>query len=147
LCPHFGILSFAFCIYKRPPKRYDVYIEGDTPQENGGEWEMNITLKMNFEGKEITVGDIWFDNMGCEYEIKFSNAINTEAYMIQQRGFYGYDAGDFCLTFDIMDHETGDFGNFYFDTDMITKIKDGGIYYCEESDLMTYNPILAAINK
>jgi hypothetical protein len=124
-----------------------VYIEGEIPQENGGEWTMNITLKLNFEGQEITIGDIWFDGMGCEYEIKFSNAIHTEAAMIQQRGFYGYDAGDFCITFDIIDHETGGFGNFYFDTDMHRVLKDGGIYYCEEYDLMTFNPILEAIKK
>lgn len=103
------------------------------------------TLKFQIGGKEYKLGEIEFDRMGIDYEIKFSNRVYIEDVDVMQRGFYAYDAGEFCLTFDIIDNESGEIGNYYFDTEFINRETD--TYILTKFEMRAFNPLLAAMKK
>lgn len=103
------------------------------------------TLIFEIGGKEYKLGEIEFDRMGIDYEIKFSNRVYIEDIDVAQRGFYAYDAGDFCMTFDIIDNESGEMGHYYFDTEFINR--DDDTYFLTPFNAAAFNPLLAALKK
>lgn len=105
-----------------------------------------ITLKFEIGNKAYELGKIEWDRMGCDFEIKFSNRVYIEDVDVAQRGFYIYDAGEFCMTFDIIDNESGEMGNFYFDTDFMWSNSQSE-FFLKPFDIAKINPIAEALKK
>lgn len=104
-----------------------------------------IELRIDWNGKDLKIGEIEFDRMGIDYEIKFSNQIYVEDFDIRQRGFYAYDAGEFTIQWDAIDNDKGELATFYFDTEEIFQGID--VYYIQPFDLNDFNPIAEALKK